>query len=147
MIPNFTQVDEFVLRGGRPDSPSDYDTLRSQAVSIVNLEGDDVAGKERQTLVTVGNPFSWLWCPIDPSDIYITGFPWSILEDLQDKIALLPKPAFIHCQHGQDRTGLVVAMYRVRNGMKPEDDRPVSLLRRFHLRSRDGRKYLLFVLA
>lgn len=31
-----------------------------------------------------------------------------------------PKPVLIHCTHGEDRTGLVVALYRMRHGTSTE---------------------------
>ena len=33
-----------------------------------------------------------------------------------DAIERAPKPVLVHCTHGEDRTGLVVALYRMRRG-------------------------------
>ncbi|HRI54871.1 MAG TPA: tyrosine-protein phosphatase [Pseudomonadota bacterium] len=38
------------------------------------------------------------------------------LQELLDVIDSSPKPLLIHCTHGEDRTGLVVALYRRRHG-------------------------------
>ena len=42
---------------------------------------------------------------------------WSVEdENIMDALKVLrdaPKPVLIHCRHGADRTGLIVAMYRV----------------------------------
>ena len=38
------------------------------------------------------------------------------LEAILDAIEQSPKPVLIHCTHGEDRTGLVVALYRMRRG-------------------------------
>jgi protein tyrosine phosphatase (PTP) superfamily phosphohydrolase (DUF442 family) len=37
------------------------------------------------------------------------------------EIARSPKPVFIHCHEGRDRTGLAVAAYRLAHGMSVED--------------------------
>jgi protein tyrosine/serine phosphatase len=40
--------------------------------------------------------------------------PVSRLIYLLELVNGVPKPVLVHCQHGQDRTGLVIAAYRVR---------------------------------
>lgn len=39
------------------------------------------------------------------------------IQRILDAIEQAPKPILIHCTHGEDRTGLIVALYRVRHGM------------------------------
>lgn len=34
-----------------------------------------------------------------------------------DEIEAAPKPVFVHCRNGEDRTGLIVALYRIRHGV------------------------------
>lgn len=46
-------------------------------------------------------------------------------------IAESPKPVFIHCEQGRDRTGLAVAAYRIAHGMDP--DAAVAELVGFHV--------------
>jgi protein tyrosine phosphatase (PTP) superfamily phosphohydrolase (DUF442 family) len=46
-------------------------------------------------------------------------------------IAENPKPVFIHCHQGKDRTGLAVAAYRLSQGMSAED--AIRELRRFRV--------------
>jgi hypothetical protein len=43
----------------------------------------------------------------------------------------LPKPIFIHCREGRDRTGLAVAAYRVAHGMSVDD--AMREMRNFHV--------------
>lgn len=43
-----------------------------------------------------------------------------------------PKPVLVHCTHGEDRTGLVVALYRIRQGV-PVDTAYADMVRHgFH---------------
>jgi hypothetical protein len=42
------------------------------------------------------------------------------VKKILDDIDGAKKPVFIHCSQGEDRTGLIVALYRVRHGMTPE---------------------------
>lgn len=119
--PNFAKVDEQVYRGGRPE-PADYAYLQSIGIrSIVNLEGDDRAADEYASIRTGGKletalKFFWLWFPLSPEDIYLSGFPAPLMDYLLTQIASMQKPVYIHCQHGQDRTGLVIGLYRMRGG-------------------------------
>lgn len=48
-----------------------------------------------------------------------------------DVIATSPKPVFIHCYQGRDRTGLAVAAYRLSKGMSTAD--AIEELRNFHV--------------
>jgi protein tyrosine/serine phosphatase len=36
-----------------------------------------------------------------------------MLDTIVQTIVVLPKPVLLHCEHGEDRTGLAVAAYRV----------------------------------
>lgn len=108
MIPNLVQVDNRVWRGGRPQ-PSDYPLNFS---SILNLEGSDVAGAEYQKLE--GQNF--LWFPITPLEIYGGGFNGALIPNAVDFISKAPVAVFVHCEHGQDRTGLIIAAYRISTG-------------------------------
>ena len=44
-------------------------------------------------------------------------FPWNVTEnELLQALEILrdaPKPILVHCLHGADRTGIVIAMYRI----------------------------------
>jgi protein-tyrosine phosphatase len=42
------------------------------------------------------------------------------LERILEAIDRAPKPLVIHCTHGEDRTGLIVALYRMRHGASVE---------------------------
>lgn len=102
-----TQVDPYVFRSPRPQ-PRDFPFIRSTFASVFSLEGLAEDHKEEAEL----SPVPVISQPIGFWQIYLTGdVP---LASILHFINLAPKPTLVHCQHGQDRTGLVIAAYRVR---------------------------------
>lgn len=108
---NFYQVDAGVWRGPRPQ-PVDFDLIKSKFLAVLSLEGLAEDIKEQKEL----SPVTVLSFPISFWEIYFTGITQQKLRSILDAIEKAPKPLLVHCQHGQDRTGLVIAAYRVRHG-------------------------------
>lgn len=105
---NFHQVDALLWRSARPE-PADYAAVRDQFRSVVTLEGPEEDQKEAEALApTLVFPHS-----ISPWSIYTTGISREELDGILDTIVSAKGPVLVHCQHGEDRTGLVVAAYRV----------------------------------
>lgn len=110
-IPMFASVNRLIYRGGQPEKQSDYEYLYSKGVrSIMNLRttSSDIA-KERAMAKKLGMEFR---------SVPISGLIGPKDEDMNQIMDYLSAPrsypVFIHCQHGQDRTGLAVGIYRVR---------------------------------
>lgn len=107
-IPEFHQVTPEIYRGGRP-SMSDLQYLKSIGVNtIINIESDKYAiEKEKNYALNLG--LNWISSPMSmeayPSDEQLT-----YLEELLTGENNFP--VFIHCKHGQDRTGLIIGLYR-----------------------------------
>lgn len=105
---NFAQVDAHLWRSARPE-PADYPAVRAQFASVVSLESPEEDQKEAEVLApTLVFPHS-----ITPWDIYASGISQAELAAILDTIISSKGPLLVHCKHGQDRTGLVVAAYRV----------------------------------
>lgn len=108
-VPNEFDVNHEIKRGGRP-TMSDLDTLKRDGFkTIINLENKaEVISKEKAYAKKLG--FNYLVSELDtqetPNDQQIE----KVLEVLMDPSQ---QPVYIHCFHGQDRTGMVIGIYRV----------------------------------
>jgi tyrosine-protein phosphatase SIW14 len=111
-----TEVDSGVLRSGRPD-PSSMPALQRRGVrTIIDLEAkENVVSREERAAKAAGikfinSPIPW---GENPTDEQVS----KILETLSDPDA---QPVLIHCHEGRDRTGVLIALYRVRiDGWSP----------------------------
>jgi hypothetical protein len=66
--------------------------------------------------------------PLDPLLLPSAGE----IERILDEIDAAAKPILIHCTHGEDRTGLIVALYKIRHG-EPIDNAYADMVRHgFH---------------
>jgi len=126
-IRNFHQVDRDLYRGARPAYRKDvYLKLVGLGIrTIVNLETGE-ASKEEAEVKQINQELSdrhlpqvkFIHFPISPTlQVILTGLPGGgkhgarhLFEELQQA----PKPIFLHCNHGKDRTGAIVVLYRMR---------------------------------
>jgi tyrosine-protein phosphatase SIW14 len=105
--PPITQVSDGIYRGKRPDLATLQKLVDMGVQYDIDLEDDQTAiDNETQMAAQVGltfisHPMSGFWSPDD-------GEVNQILADISAN-----QPVFVHCQHGQDRTGLIIALYRV----------------------------------
>lgn len=108
-IPNFSQVNESIYRGGYPKAEG-YDELKKIGIkTIVNLSGKNKRSEqERKTAAEYG--FGFVHIPLSiykwPEDEKVLKFLETILDP--DK-----QPVFVHCTNGRDRTGAMISVYRV----------------------------------
>ncbi|MGK5090042.1 tyrosine-protein phosphatase [Bdellovibrionota bacterium FG-2] len=115
-ITDFYTVSPGIYRGARP-GPLGLQALSEMGIkTILNLENDeDEVAYELQIanslgMIMVGAPISPYFGPDDET----VNLALSTLSDKENF------PIFIHCQHGHDRTGLIVGLYRVEHeGVAP----------------------------
>ena len=108
-LPQFAQVDEGLYRGGQP-SQEGLRWLAKQGVkTIVSLRNlhKEQAG-ERALAETLG--LRWVNIPIYPGWRPTEG---QIRQFLTLALDPVNRPLFVHCQHGKNRAGLMVAVYRM----------------------------------
>ncbi|MDN0073755.1 tyrosine-protein phosphatase [Crenobacter sp. SG2303] len=113
-VPNFRTVDSGVYRGGQPTAEG-WAYLKSLGVrTVVKLDlpsegSDEEAARLGMTVVDASGP------PSDLKNFYEAPNPARIrlaVETLEDENRW---PIYVHCLHGQDRTGLIVGLFRVRH--------------------------------
>lgn len=108
-VRNFGFISADVWRGAKP-SPLGLNILKGMGVrTIIDLQESDESRDVPQGVLYVPMRVSqWKVPQVDTK---------AVLEAIEKS----PKPVFIHCLEGRDRTGLAVAAYRLSRGMKMED--------------------------
>ncbi len=126
-LPNFGRVTENLYRGGQPTSDG-FNELRAMGMEmIVNFRDDraEMATEKHQ---------------VESLGIKYVGIPWSAnhhpssaqIVEFLDLVRANPKTKiFVHCRRGADRTGVMIAAYRIAVEHKPVAE-AVSEMRQFH---------------
>jgi tyrosine-protein phosphatase SIW14 len=127
-IPNLNTVSstQHIYRGGQPTNEG-WDYLKSLGVTtVIKLnelsEGSD-AYAESIGMKVYYYPFSI------SQQIGLKVIPDSLVNGAVNKIS---NNTYIHCEHGQDRTGLIVACYRLKTGYTKEQAQQEMLQLGFH---------------
>ncbi len=108
-VPNFGEVTPLLYRGGQPTGEGFRGLKNSGVEMVVNFrnEPDGIAAERRQ---------------VESLGIRYISIPWSswhrpaslkVAEFLELLRANPQKKIFVHCHHGADRTGVMVAAYRI----------------------------------
>ncbi len=108
----FCRVDDKIYRGEQPRIPAGIEDLKRRGIkTIINLRGRDknTAAEEKAAqaagITYISQPLPALSAPSDEA-----------VNAVLEEIKKAEGPVFLHCQHGKDRTGLIVACYRINNG-------------------------------
>ncbi len=108
-IPVFYKVDDGLYRGGRPKTGG-LDELKALGIkTFVDLRGEsERAKREREWARDNGIAYYQI-----PMTVYEQPTEEQAIEFLEIVLNKRNKPVFIHCSSGRDRTGTLIAMYRV----------------------------------
>jgi tyrosine-protein phosphatase SIW14 len=108
-IHNFYKVDEHVYRGAQPSDEGFKYLAKIGVKTVVDLRGVSEGRRNEESVVTAAG-MKYINIPMTgltpPSEAEIT----RILGMLEDSAT---GPVFVHCQRGADRTGAVIASYRI----------------------------------
>ena len=107
-ILNFGKISDNLYRGAQPDSSGIESLKRLGVKTIISLrKTNDLWKAEESVAKTNGITFV---------NIPMSGLGRPTPEAVQQILQIIsssPSPVFIHCQHGCDRTGTIIACYRI----------------------------------
>ena len=104
-IPNFATVEDGLYRGGQPSELGFKELSRRGVMTVINLR-DDAWPNEQKLVEQAGMQYVRIpsnAAVVEPAkiDMFLT------------QVTTAPRPIFVHCRQGRDRTGLEIAMYRI----------------------------------
>jgi protein tyrosine/serine phosphatase len=103
-LPNMQRVNESLYRGGQPTREG-FARLHEMGIrTVVNVRGGDIDEEAMGNLA-----FDYHQRPMSPWSPRDEDVIWFLKLATDTSLA----PVFLHCQHGADRSGYLVAMYRV----------------------------------
>lgn len=107
-IPNFHQVNDHVFRGGQPASEAWPGLTKLGVKLVIDLRREDEhsSAAEAQAVQAAGMNYV---------NVPMKGVVAPTNEQISKVLALLGSPdtVFVHCKRGADRTGAVIACYRI----------------------------------
>ncbi len=109
-IANFGRASDALWRGAQPDERGLAKLKQLGAATIVNLRAADDGGvKEEGIARRHGLGYTNVPLPgLSAPDAATVARILSLL-------ATSPAPVFVHCEHGADRTGTIIACYRIQH--------------------------------
>ena len=113
-ITNFGKINDRLYRGAQPDAAGIKNLARLGIKSIINLR---LTNDVWQAEAAAASAFGILY-----TNVPLNGLAPPTHAQVATLLALietLPAPVFVHCQHGCDRTGTIIACYRIRQGGWP----------------------------
>jgi tyrosine-protein phosphatase SIW14 len=105
-VKNFYKVDDRVLRGAQPSAAEFEELSRMKVKTVLDLRTGEQRGEkeivERLGIRYIQEPLSAVSAPDNQQ-----------IGKILKLLATEPAPIFVHCLRGKDRTGTVIACYRM----------------------------------
>ena len=107
-ILNFGKISDVVFRGAQPDAAGISNLENLGIKTIIDLrmpkEVSKLEGNQAQAhgILYTNLPMHGLGRPVEEQVLQVLSL-----------MQRLPGPVFVHCQHGCDRTGTIIACYRI----------------------------------
>jgi uncharacterized protein (TIGR01244 family) len=108
-IANFGKINDSLYRGAQPDTVGIKNLARLGIKSIINLRMTNDVWKAEEAEARASG--------IAYTNVPLRGFGRPTHVQVATLLALietLPAPVFVHCRYGCDRTGTIIACYRIR---------------------------------
>jgi protein tyrosine/serine phosphatase len=108
-LPNFSKVSDRLYRGAQPTEEGFRKLKELGITTVINLRAEDELGLgEKETVERLGLRYHNVGLPglSRPTDEQVARV-LAIIDASEDG------PVFIHCRRGSDRTGTIVAVYRI----------------------------------
>jgi uncharacterized protein (TIGR01244 family) len=108
-IPQFHKVNENLYRGGQPTEEG-FKKIKSLGIkTVISLRGENEELHQEKVLINaLGMNFFHI-----PLSVYRRPTDTEVLQFLEIILTKENQPVFIHCESGRDRTGALIALYRV----------------------------------
>jgi len=110
-IQNFWQVDDHVYRGAQPSDQGFQNLAKLGVKTVIDLREADGRSKVEEKVVTAAG--------MRYVNVPMTGLTPPTTEQMTKILTLLQDgssgPVFVHCKRGADRTGAVIAVYRIQH--------------------------------
>ena len=109
-LPNFQKVDDHVYRGAQPTDSGFKDLAQLGIKTVVDLRdiGEHSQADEQRVVTALG--MRYVSIPMHgmstPKDDQVAAVQ-ALFDDASNG------PVFVHCKRGADRTGMVIAVYRI----------------------------------
>ena len=108
-VPNFHAVNDQVYRGGQPTGEGFANLSKLGIKTVIDLRNTGSAAKEEEKAVAAAG-MRYVAVPLNGMTAPSTANVAKILSVIHQDTA---GPVFVHCRRGADRTGTVVACYRI----------------------------------
>lgn len=115
---DFAEVTPEIYRGGiKGADKADLQFLKDHGVqTILNIRKVRFDQEAKEHKLALEADFNYIHAAVTPFATFLFPMPGekkvdAVLADLVDPS--IPKPIFLHCYTGEDRTGMIIALYRV----------------------------------
>ncbi|MBS1793899.1 MAG: dual specificity protein phosphatase family protein [Acidobacteria bacterium] len=136
-VPNLKKINDFLYRGGKPTAEGMLKLARMGVKTVINLRNDGSDRDEEAEWAKKAN-LNFFTVPLNiwfrPKDSQMK----KILAIIE---AAANQPVYVHCRLGADRSGMVVAVYRITHdgwtAKEANDEAKANGLGKWQIRMRD----------